>query len=296
MVQNTVAWDSYWRQVDDELGRVSLEQDIQRNDFYSEAEWTVYYVHCNGLRGYRLFASLSIPTGDGPFPGLVQMPDYQSAVDIPFTPLRRDMVVLNATHRGQRGSETPFRASYPGLLTQGIGNSSSYILRRVYADALRMVDLLMAQPAVDCQRISVAGAGLGGTLALAAGAFRPHAKALAVDTPLMIGSPNALELAGDVYPLGEMNDYFRAYPGRRDATMQTLEAFSPLALAERVTCPVLIGTGARDRGQCPPPLGEELAERLRHGELHQYPGGSEGGGYAHAVVRTRWLRERMGLT
>ena len=296
MVQSAVAWDSYWRQIEDELGQVSLEQDTQRSDFYSEAGWTVYHVHCSGLSGYRLFARVSIPTGDGPFPGLVQMPDYQSAVDIPFTPLRRDMVVLNATHRGQRGSEIPFRASYPGLLTQGIGNSSSYILRRVYADALRMVDFLMAHPAVDSQRIAVAGAGLGGTLALAAGAFRRHVKALAVDTPLMIGSPNALELAGDVYPLGELNDYFRTHPGRRDATLHALELFSPLALAERVSCPTLLSTGARDRGQCPPPLGEELAERLSHGESHQYPGGSEGGGHAHAVVRTRWLREQMGLT
>ena len=295
MVQSGVAWDSYWRQVDDELGKVSMEQEIEKSDFYSEAEWTVYHVHCNGLGGYRLFARLSIPTGDGPFPGLVQMPDYQSAVDIPFTPLRRNMVVLNATHRGQRGSETPFRASYPGLLTQGIGNSSSYILRRIYADALRMLDLLAAQPAADPQRIAVAGAGLGGTMALVVGALRPHVKALAVDTPLMVGSSDAVELAGDAYPLGELNDYFRAYPGRRDAALDTMAVFNPLALAERVTCPVLLSTGARDRGQCPPPLGEELAGRLRHGEFHQYPGGSEGGGHAHAVVRTRWLREQTGL-
>lgn len=295
MVQSAPIVASFWQQVDEALRPIPLEADIQRNAFYSEAEWDVYEVRYNGLSGYRLCAWLSIPKGGGPFPGLVQMPDYGSAVDIPFTSLRHDVAVLNASHRGQRRSDTPFQAHYPGLLTQGIGNSSAYILRRVYADALRVVDFLLAQPAIDPRRVAVAGAGLGGTLALVAGAFRPQVRALAVDTPIMVGAPNAPELASGAYPLEEINDYLRTYPLRRDAVLASLEMFSPLALAGGVTCPVLLSVGARDRGQCPPPLGEELARQLRRGELHQYPGGSEGGGHQHGLLRTRWLREQLGL-
>ncbi len=295
MVLSASTRDSFWQQVVEELPGTPLEVEVRRNDFYSEPEWDVYEARYNGLGGYRLFAWLSVPRGSGPFPGLVQMPDYGSAVDIPYTSLRHDVVVLNASYRGQRRSDTPFQASYPGLLTQGLGNSTAYILRRVYADALRAVDFLLTQSSVDPQRIAVAGAGLGGTLAIVAGAFRPQVRALAVDTPIMLGAPNAQKLTR-AYPLEEINDYFRAYPQREETVLASLELFSPLALAAQVRCPTLLGVGARDMGQCPPPLGEEMAHQLRHGELHQYPGGSEGGGHQHAVLRTQWLREQLGLT
>lgn len=286
--------DGFWAQVEEELDEVALDAEIVHSPFYSEAEWDVFEVRYNGLGGYPLFAWLSLPRGDGPFPGVVQMPDYGSGVDIPYTSLRRHAVVLNASHRGQRRSDTPFQADYPGLLTHDIGSSGDYILKGVYADALRSIDLLQDQPAVDVQRMAAVGAGLGGTLALVAGAFRMRLRALAVDTPIMVGSPDALELA-DAYPLEEVNDYLRTYPHQRQGVLDSLEVFSPLDLARRVTCPVLLSVGSRDRGQCPRPLGEALARQLRQGELHQYPGGAEGGGHRHALLRMRWLRERLGV-
>ena len=304
VAQSESSLETFWQQVEQELGQVPPSADVRHNAFYSEAEWDVFEVRYSSLGGYRLFAWLSIPKGGGPFPGLVQMPDYGSAVDIPYTSLRRDMIVLNATHRGQRGSDTPFQAHYPGLLTEGIASPDTYILREVYADAVRSVDLLLgrhqvAQVARTTQddngwRIAAAGSGLGGTLAIVAGAFRPQVQALAVDTPIMIGAPGFLDMAGG-YPLEEVQDYIRTYPQQQEAVLKGLEGFSPLALADRVGCPVLLSVGERDGGQCPPALGDELARNLIHGELHKYPGGSEGGGHLHSLVRTRWLRDQMGL-
>ena len=294
MAKRLTSLEGFWQRIQDELGQIRLEAEFRRNLFYSEAEWDVFEVGYNGLGGYRLFAWLSVPLGDGPFPGLVQMPDYGSAVDIPFTPLRHEAVVLNPSHRGQRRSDTPFEAHSPGLLTQGIGNPDTYILRGVYADALRAVDFLLEQSVVDTRSVAVSGAGLGGTLALVAGCFREKVKALAVDTPIMIGPADALELA-EAYPLEELNDYLRTYPRQREAVLASLETFSPLPLARLVSCPVLLSVGATDRGQCPPPLGDELARQLGDGEFHRYPGGSEGGDHQHAVLRTHWLNEQLGL-
>ena len=294
MVQGAGPDESFWERVEKELDKIALDAVITRDSFYSEPEWDVFEVRYKGLGDYPLFAWLSVPRVEGPFPGVVLMPDYGSAVDIPYTSLRRHAVVLNPSHRGQRRSDTPFQAHYPGLLTHCIGSSEGYILRGVYADALRSVDLLQTQPCVDERRIAVVGGGLGGTLALVAGAFRTQIRALAVDTPIMVGSSDALELA-DSYPLEEVNDYLRTYPHQRQGVLDSLKVFSPLELARRVTCPVLLNVGSRDMGQCPPPLGEALARRLRRGELHQYPGGAEGGGHGYALLRTGWLREQLGL-
>ena len=294
MAQNGSAYERFWHQVDQDLEQTPLQSEIQHNAFYSEADWDMYEVRYSGLGGYRLFAWLSIPRRDGSFPALIQMPGYNSSVDFPYTPLRSDTVVLDPSYRGQRRSEIPFQAYYPGLLTEGIDDSATYILRSIYADVLRAVDVLLDQRRVDSQRIAANGEGLGGSLALMAGAFRDQIKALAVDTPLMVGSLDPSKFAVD-YPLEEINDYLRSYPEQREAVLETLGNFSPLGMAALVKCPVLLSVGARDQGQCPPPLGEELGSLLSKGELHQYAGGAEGGGYQHSLVRMRWLREQLDL-
>ena len=97
-------------------------------------------------RGHRLFAWLSVPKGrDGPLPALLRMPDYASVHDIIYTPLRHGAVVINASHRGQRNSDGAYRASYPGLLTDGIADGESWMMLAAYADALRALDALLTQ-------------------------------------------------------------------------------------------------------------------------------------------------------
>ena len=114
------SFDSFWEEVDRQLSEVPLELSLKRDDFYSQPDWNVFQMRYTGLKGYRLFAWLSIPQGIGPFPALLRMPDYGSVHDLIYTPLRSQAMVMNPTYRGQRHSDVPFQASYPGLLTEGI--------------------------------------------------------------------------------------------------------------------------------------------------------------------------------
>ena len=292
MSRSLLDHESFWQRLEEELAQVPLQPEERHNAFYSETDVDVFEVRYDGLGSYRLFAWLCVPRGKGPFWGLVQMPNYGSAVAVPQPGVAPGLVVLGPSHRGQRRSDTPFKAQYPGLLTHSVDSRETYIIRGVYADALRAVDFLLGECPVELRGIAVAGAGLGGTLALVAGAFRPRIRALAVDSPIMIGPPSA-KINNGAYPLEEINDYLRAYPQQRKAVLDSLAVFDPITFASRVSCPVLLNVGARDRGQCPPPLGQELARNLKHGELHRYPGGTEGGGHQHAVLRRRWLKEQM---
>jgi cephalosporin-C deacetylase-like acetyl esterase len=267
---------------------------LERDSFYSQPEWQVYRMRYTSLDGYRIFAWLSIPVGSGPFPSLLRMPDYGSVHDIIYTPLRRDAMVMNPTHRGQRHSDSTFQAQYPGLLTEGIDRPEKYIMRQVFADALRAVDALLGQSEAEVSALVLAGAGLGGSLALAAAARRPEVKAVAADTPLALGHPGVLEEAA-VYPLGELQDYLRVYPHRREAVLTSSAPLDPLKIAPLVGAPVLLSLGRRDRGQCPIAIGEELANKLPQCDLRIYDGGSEGGGHEHSVIRGGWLRAQLGL-
>lgn len=288
--------EGFWDSLDRELVAAPLDLTLEPDAFYSQPEWSVYRMNYTGLDGYRLFAWLSVPRDNqsGNWPALLRMPDYGSVHDLIYTSLRHDAIVMNPTYRGQRHSDAKFQAEYPGLLTQGIGRRETFVMLRVFADALCSLQALLAQDQGRVDDVAVAGAGLGGALALAVAARRPQVKAVAADTPLALGHPGVLE-AASAYPLAELNDYLRVRPHHRDAILANSAHLNPVKVAAQVTAPVLLSLGRRDRGQCPLAIGAEIAANLRNCDLRVYDGAGEGGGHPHGVLRGAWLQEQLGL-
>ena len=284
----------FWQSHRENLQVIPLEISLEVDSFYSQPEWTVYRMRYTGLGGYRLFAWLSVPLAGGTYPALIRMPDYGSVHDIVYTSLRSQAIVMNPTYRGQRNSDVPFQAEYPGLLTEGIETPETYVMRQVFADALRAVHALLTQQVATVSALTITGAGLGGSLALAVASQCPTVMAVAADVPLMLGHPDILGEA-TAYPLGELNDYLRVYPHRRGTVLADTSPLNPLSIAAKVYVPVLLSIGTRDRGQCPVAMGEELAKRIPQCDLHIYDGAGEGGGHPHNVVRGSWLKGMLGL-
>lgn len=286
--------DRFWRQTEAALAEVMPQLQIHRDDFYSQPDWDVFQMHYTSADGYWLFAWLSVPKGDGPFPAIVRMPDYGSVHDIVYTSLRDRAVVMNPTYRGQRRSDQSFQAAFPGLLTEGIEAVVSYVMRRVFVDALRGLDALFEQTLADIGKTAVIGAGLGGALALAVSARRGVVDAVAANTPMALGNPVSLE-PGLAYPLAELDDYLRLNPDRREAVVESMADLDPLNLASQIIAPVLLSVGINDRGLCPLAFGEELAGLIHHCDLRVYHGGSEGGGHEHAQIQLSWLSDKLGI-
>ncbi len=285
----------FWERTEAQLAETPLDLSVSRDSFYSQPEWDVYQVGYNTAGGHRLFAWLSVPKGaSGPLPGLLRMPDYASVHDIIHTPLRHRAVVMNATHRGQRNSDGAYQASYPGLLTDGIADGESWELLGAYADALRVLDAFMAQGLAEIGPVGLWGTGLGGSLALALASRRSRIGAVAADTPMPLGHPSALE-PGLGYPLGEIGDFLRANPDRREDVERTMGLLDPLGDAAGVSAPALLSAGRFDRGMCPPSFAGEMAEALPNCDLRLYDGAAEGGGHVHAVARADWMADRLDI-
>ena len=285
----------FWQRTEAQLVETPLGISVSRDDFYSQPEWDIYRLNYNTTGGHRLFGWLSVPKeGDGPLPALLRMPDYASVHDIIYTSLRHRAVVMNATHRSQRNSDAAYRASYPGLLTDGLGDGESWVMLGAYADALRALDALLGQDVVEIGPVALWGTGLGASLALALASRRPRICAVAADTPMPLGHPSAVDPALG-YPLGEIGDYLRAHPSRRADVERTLVLLDPLGDASRVSVPVLLSAGRLDRGTCPLAFAEELAQALPDCDLRLYDGAAEGGGHIHAVARVAWLEEKLGI-
>lgn len=232
---------AYWDGVDAELARYPGAPEVEPSPLRRTEYATVYHLRLTSNGPYRIFGYLSVPTGAGPFPGLVLTPRYGSVNNVPHPDDRRRYVVLQVAHRGQRLADQPFAAEYPGLLTLGIADPAAYIYRGIVADCLRGAEYLLARPEVDGGRVGIRG----DDLAIITAARRPGFAALDASGLLFYRLMEA-RAGTDEYPIEEVNDFLRAHPDQEGAVARTLALFDPAAHAPRVAAATLLSTGGSD--------------------------------------------------
>jgi cephalosporin-C deacetylase len=189
------------------------------------------------LGSYRIFAYLSIPVGDGPFPAIYWVPGSGSVISpIPqgsASQLRSRFVAFSLAARGFRNADKPYAAAFPGLLTDGIEDPGAYRFRGIAADCVRGLEVLLSRPEVDASRVVVHG----GDLALFTAALGKGATHL-VCTP----STFYRALDGAKGTDSEIADHLRQNPGSEAAVAETLSYFDPRWFAPRVTARTLVQT------------------------------------------------------
>ncbi|MCO5221819.1 MAG: acetylxylan esterase [Thermomicrobiales bacterium] len=219
-------FDAYWEAIDAELAAIDPAPALTETPLRSTERSTSYDLKLTSIGPYRIFAFLSVPNGEGPFPALLHSPRYGSVNNPPHWDDRQRYVVLTVMHRGQRLADTPFAADYPGLLTLGIESPDTWIYRGILADIMRGAEFLLSHPSVDPARVAIAGDDLG----LIAAARRPGFATVNLTAPFLYRILEA-RLRTDAYPIEELNDYLAMYPDAADAVANTLSYFDPVAHA-----------------------------------------------------------------
>jgi cephalosporin-C deacetylase-like acetyl esterase len=248
---------------------------------YSSERFTVWALRMTSIGPIRIFAYLSLPTGDGPFPAVLEAPRFGSVNLPPDYNDRLRYVVLTVMHRGQRLADDTFAAAYPGLFTLGIESPATYVYRQIVADCLRGADMLMSRPEVDPSRVAV----VGGDLALITAARRPQISSLRVAPGLFYRAAEA-RLVSTSESLDELNDVLRASPERAATVAQTLAFFDSLNHAQAVRASTLLVEG--DDGDWCAPLAAALGGEVERCRLTYY-GGTD------ADNQDAWLAGRLGV-
>lgn len=217
-------FDAYWNALDAELATYPMAAEERRVPRRDNEFSTAYEVKLTSIGPYRIFGHLTIPSGDGPFPALLNMPRYGSVNNPPHWDDRRRYVCLSIMHRGQRLADQPFAAEYPGLLTLGIDDPQTYIYRSIVADCLRGLEYLLSRPEIDRSRLGI----IGDDLALISASRRPNSVSAVQVTGLMFHRIDEARLRTDAYPIEEVNDELRLAPARESAMLGTLGYFDPI--------------------------------------------------------------------
>ena len=271
-------FDQYWKKVEDELASIQPAAERTELQLRSAPEAKVYGLKITSLNHYRIFAYFCVPSGKGPFPVIYRLPNYGSVVHIPPFEERCKYISVALCHRGQRLSDQPFAAKYPGLLTSGIDSKQNYIYRSIVADCLRVMDYLVSCDDVDSQKISL----VGGDLALFTAALRDSASVLFYSPSLFYKALHKAT-ATQNYPLEEFNDYLRSFPQSINQISQTLAYFEPMNFASRVKSEVMLMEESEGDAN---DLAVSFAREIERS-------GSKHSSYKDGVVLAEWLSKKL---
>ena len=222
-----------------------------------------------GYGGTPVRAWLHVPAGTTePLPTVVQYHGYSRGRGLPHSDTLWAQagyahVVLDTRGQGWAvggASETADASTEaglshsPGFMTAGILDPRTYYYRRVYVDALRLLDAVRECALTDERRVVVTGGSQGGGLAIAAAGLAPLAGVpllgAAPDVPFLCHFERALEIA-DSPPYTEIVQYLAGWRHHAEAAYRTLSYVDGVNLGRRAEVPALFSVALMDP-VCPP--------------------------------------------
>ncbi len=283
-------FEQYWGDTLGELAAFPARPEVEAVPMRDTDFATAYGVHFTGLGSYRLFAYLSIPKGEGPFPALYYTAGYGSVVTpIPqgaSNDIRSRHVTFSIAARGSRNADKPYAASFPGLLTDGIENRATYRLRDIAADCVRGLEVLIARPEVDTSRIVLIGADMALlTAGLASGASHVVAE------PVLLYKTMELAETTKAYPLQEINDYLRLHKKAKTVIARTLSYFDVRSHAPGIEVTTLLKAGPAHSATDKLKLASLTTAISGPVTVHE----SENSGYKDGLFADNWVSSQLGF-
>jgi cephalosporin-C deacetylase len=211
-----------------------------------------------GFGGEPIKAWITRPlTGADSLPTVIEYQGYNGGRGLPgervIWALSGYVHVLMDT-RGQgsgwgTGGDTPDpHGSGPasaGFMTRGILDPENYYYRRLFTDAVRLVDAVKSLSFVDAGRIAVTGGSQGGAIAVAVAGLVHDLVAVMPDVPAHAHFRRAMEITTSD-PFLELVRYLSVHRDHEETVFRTLSYFDGVNFARRITAPARFSVALMD--------------------------------------------------
>ena len=209
-------------------------------------------------------------------------------------------VVMDTRGQGSAwgtGGDTPdphgSGPAFPGFMTRGIQSRETYYYRRVFTDAVRLIDAVRGFDFVDPTAVAVTGGSQGGAISLAVAGLVPGLRAVMPDVPFLCDFRRSVELTPDA-PFTELRNYLAIHRDVVDETFTTLAYFDGVNFARRATAPARFSVALMDPIVLPSTVFAAYNDYAGDDrEIDVYPYNGHEGGQGHQwVTQARWLAGR----
>ena len=179
---------------------------------------------------------------------------------------------------------------FPGFMTRGVLDPHTYYYRRGFSDGVRAVEAARSHPAIDPERIAVAGGSQGGGIAIAVAGLSAHVKVAMPDVPFLCHYRRATEITAS-HPYEEISRFCMVHRDKVERVFATLAYFDGVNLAARARADALFSVGLMDE-ICPPSTVYAAYNHFggtKQIRVYRY-NHHEGGGAYHTIEKVNFLR------
>lgn len=304
-------FDDFWQRTLDELGQ--RPADVRRTPEPAGLSTVdVDDVRFAGWGGDEVAAWLLRPAGaTGPLPCVVEFIGYSGGRGLPWERLlwsSAGYAHLVVDTRGQGWAWTTGvtadpghdgAPAAPGMLTRGLHDPHEHYYRRLYADAVRAVEVARSLPEVDPDAVVAHGISQGGGVALAVAGLVPGLLGVMADVPFLCAIRRAVDLT-DAEPYAEVVRWLASHRDDVEQAFHTLDHVDAVHLASRASAPALVSVALRDE-VCPPSTvfaafnhyGGDRADEVDKQVRVWWGNGHEGGGGHQQREQLAWLAGRV---
>ena len=259
-----------------------------------------------GYAGDPIKAWIIRPQDEQPRPTVVEFIGYNGGRGLPAEHLHWAAagyvnVIMDTRGQGSGwggGGSTPdphgSGAALDGYMTRGIEDPHDYFYRRVFIDAVRLVEAVQTLEFVDPAHVAITGGSQGGGITLAvAGLVGSRVAGVMPDVPFLCHFRRAVSLTPS-RPFTEVTQYLSIHRGSTEQVFTTLSYFDGANFARRATAPALFSVGLMDDIVLPSTV---FAAYNGYGSsdrdiaIYEF-NGHEGGQFYHWQRQEAWLAAR----
>jgi cephalosporin-C deacetylase len=297
-------FDDFWRRTLEETRAYPLDAEFEPIDFGLHTVET-FDVTFNGYAGQPIKAWLLLPKQrKEPLPCVIEYIGYGNGRGFPhdwlqFSAIGYAHLIMDTRGQGSNGlnGDTADIApdgdnpQYPGFMTRGVLSPESYYYRRVFADAVRAVEVAQDHPVIARNRIVVTGRSQGGGIAIAVAGLVDDLSAVMPDVPFLCHYQRATAIT-DAAPYSEIREYLRRHRGKSAQVFDTLSYFDGINFAKRASAAALFSVGLMDM-ICPPSTVYAAFNHYNSEKtmaVYDY-NDHEGGGTHHLIRQIAFLQE-----
>ena len=246
----------FWDTAKAEAAKIPLDAEVTLLPDKCTGDVNVYHIGVKNYRNnFRVYGTLCIPKGDGPFPALLRVPgagirpyngDIETAskgiivlqIGIHGVPVTMDQDVYSALW-------APLDRYY----NVNLDDRDRYYYKRVYLGCVRAVDFIFSLPEFDGENIAVTGGSQGGALSFVTAALDKRIKWVGAYCPALCDLTGYLEGRAGGWPhlFNESNAGFNM----KDDKIETSRYYDVVNFARYITVPGFYTWGYNDN-VCPP--------------------------------------------